>query len=642
VAVSLLGLYSRDHISELLIERGREALIEHDRTYLREKLIDLGVILTHHLDLAEQSLRLQALEVERALAAPTPREAPVTLTEDFAAGRVATRHVDPYHRPAPERVPLSISLAHGAFALAPGVTETPAIRADRARLASVEPRYRALHEESTLDSLWHYTALESGLLHLFPGHAEVPADYDPRTRLWYRAARAADELILTDVMVDMATGVPILTLAMPVHGPDGSVVGVTALDMAQRTLLSRHAHNHHAPHDWMSEARLFLLATEPGTERLRIMAGSDDSDHEQPPQATAPLPVIGPVEYQAVTALVPGEVGLYGFDDSVSGNPQLLGITPLPEVGRYLALSYPLSTTAIDTVAREFAELRDRNTRWLSVLALVIALAAIGLAIIGARRFTGPIQRIIEATGHIARGEPHRQLELNRRDELGELACSIDSMAHHLTTLRHEQDQALLRMVRSLTRALEQKDSYTATHSRRVSHYAVKLGRRLQLSERSLRDLRFGALIHDLGKIGVPDRVLGKPGRLTVEEQRLMHSHPAHAARILAPLRQRAPAAVEIAVHHHERWDGSGYPEGLRGGQIPLLARIVAIADAWESMTSDRVYRPAMTSERALSILECEYNSGQWDPELMREFIGLIREELAAIREKRHTATRSA
>ena len=151
------------------------------------------------------------------------------------------------------------------------------------------------------------------------------------------------------------------------------------------------------------------------------------------------------------------------------------------------------------------------------------------------------------------------------------------------------------------------------------------LGEHLGLDEEELRVLSQGALMHDLGKIGIPDNILKKPGVLDESEFEIIKQHPMMTSEILDTL-ETSDHFAAIARSHHERWDGTGYPDGLNGEDIPLLARIVAIADAWDAMTSNRVYRDAMNEDIVLDIFEREQESGQWDPYLVGKFIKLIRQ----------------
>jgi putative nucleotidyltransferase with HDIG domain len=177
----------------------------------------------------------------------------------------------------------------------------------------------------------------------------------------------------------------------------------------------------------------------------------------------------------------------------------------------------------------------------------------------------------------------------------------------------------------ALAKALEARDDNTSSHSLNVTRYSMLLGEHLGLSEEELRALSQGALLHDLGKIGIPDDILKKPGDLNDAEFEIIKTHPMMTTEILDSI-ETSDHFAAIARSHHERWDGAGYPDGLYGEDIPLLARIVAIADAWDAMTSNRVYRDAMSENIALDIFEREKNSGQWDPYLVEKFLKLMRQ----------------
>ncbi len=183
----------------------------------------------------------------------------------------------------------------------------------------------------------------------------------------------------------------------------------------------------------------------------------------------------------------------------------------------------------------------------------------------------------------------------------------------------------LMGILFALAKALEARDDNTSSHSLNVTKYSMLLGEHLGLDTEELRSLSQGALLHDLGKIGIPDDILKKPGNLDDSEFEIIKKHPTLTSEILDSL-ETSDHFAAIARSHHERWDGTGYPDGLNGENIPLLARIVAIADAWDAMTSNRVYRDAMSENIALDIFEREKNSGQWDPYLADKFIELIRQ----------------
>ena len=176
--------------------------------------------------------------------------------------------------------------------------------------------------------------------------------------------------------------------------------------------------------------------------------------------------------------------------------------------------------------------------------------------------------------------------------------------------------------VSALSQAIDAKDGFTRGHADRVSRIASAVARELKLSESVIEQIELAGLLHDIGKIGVEDRILMKPMRLEADEQELMRRHPIYGASILEPSAALRPL-VPLVLHHHENFDGSGYPEGLKGDQIPLGSRIIIVADAYEAMTSDRIYRKAIGHTRAMEQLN-KYKGIQFDPVAVRALEQLI------------------
>jgi HD-GYP domain-containing protein (c-di-GMP phosphodiesterase class II) len=174
--------------------------------------------------------------------------------------------------------------------------------------------------------------------------------------------------------------------------------------------------------------------------------------------------------------------------------------------------------------------------------------------------------------------------------------------------------------VRTLAGALELRDDQTGDHATRVSATGLRLARAVAPDLAADPQLEYGFLLHDLGKIGVPDAILLKPGSLTDSEMQRMAKHPLLGARLLEQLPYLSGTARDVVLHHHERWSGAGYPHGLRGEQIPLAARVFALADAFDAMTNDRPYRRAMQLEHALAEISAGAGA-QFDPELARVFV---------------------
>ncbi len=188
-----------------------------------------------------------------------------------------------------------------------------------------------------------------------------------------------------------------------------------------------------------------------------------------------------------------------------------------------------------------------------------------------------------------------------------------------------ELAQAYDKTLEGWARALELRDELTEGHTRRVTQMTLELAHQIGIPEADLEHIRRGAILHDIGKIGVPDSILGKPGRLTLAEQEIMQRHPQHAYDMLSGIPFLHPA-TDIPHCHHEHWDGSGYPQGLKGEQIPLAARIFALVDVWDALTSDRPYRSAWSKKKALEYIR-QQSGKYFDPDVTEAFIKMLDEK---------------
>lgn len=186
----------------------------------------------------------------------------------------------------------------------------------------------------------------------------------------------------------------------------------------------------------------------------------------------------------------------------------------------------------------------------------------------------------------------------------------------------------------SLATSIEAKDPYTEGHCERLSEYSVALAERLGLPDEICVALRRAGIVHDVGKVAVPEHILLKPGRLTDEEWKVMRQHPIIGERICQPLKSFR-LVLPIIRHHHEKLDGTGYPDGLRGDEIPLTARILQIVDVYDALTTERPYRKAMTPAEAFSVLRDEVKRGWWDASLLDEMEELISATAAPARRQR-------
>jgi putative two-component system response regulator len=195
-----------------------------------------------------------------------------------------------------------------------------------------------------------------------------------------------------------------------------------------------------------------------------------------------------------------------------------------------------------------------------------------------------------------------------------------------LIKLKHRTDELerAESVLFTLARSIEGKDPYTHGHCERLMNYSVSLGEHLGLPEEQIVALRRAGIVHDIGKIAVPDAILLKPGKLTPDEWKLIQEHPVVGERICAPLKSFR-SVLPIIRHHHEKCDGSGYPDGLRGAAIPVTARILQIVDVYDALTTERPYKPAFSITDALQTMKQEVAKGWWDPQIFDEFEQLVR-----------------
>jgi len=276
-------------------------------------------------------------------------------------------------------------------------------------------------------------------------------------------------------------------------------------------------------------------------------------------------------------------------------------VKPLAEMARIATLP---AQRSLDQ-ARDDAGVAELNRQALAFVSVVV-LAAVLVGYFFAVGISGPIRGLAASTRAISRGEFHQRSPVRGALEISELAENFNKMAgdieeyiERLKESAEENRELFLGSIRMLAAAIDEKDPYTRGHSGRVAKYSTLIGRELGLKPEDLDTLRISALLHDVGKIGVEDRVLKKPGALTPEEFDLMKQHTVKGANIMRPVSQLKEMLPGIELHH-EHMDGRGYPYGLQGPQIPLMARIIGVADTLDAMTTNRPYQSAMELDFAL------------------------------------------
>ena len=222
-----------------------------------------------------------------------------------------------------------------------------------------------------------------------------------------------------------------------------------------------------------------------------------------------------------------------------------------------------------------------------------------------ASTLTRPLGRLLATARAVTRGDLSARTQISSSDEIGALASAFDTMTQRL-------QQQHTGTVRALASAIDARDPYTLGHSVRVGQLAMELGRKLALPSAMLQHLEIGGYLHDIGKIGIRDAVLLKPGELTEEQRAIIEEHPRIGLRILEPV-DLPPEVIAFVGGHHERLNGSGYPRGLQQDEISLVARIAAVADIYDALTTDRPYRTALISREAFEAIAREADSGLLD-----------------------------
>jgi HD-GYP domain-containing protein (c-di-GMP phosphodiesterase class II) len=232
------------------------------------------------------------------------------------------------------------------------------------------------------------------------------------------------------------------------------------------------------------------------------------------------------------------------------------------------------------------------------------------LSSLSARRITSPLQVLTRSSQAIARGDFSQRVHLKTRTEIGELATTFNTMSEELEQFvedlkraAEENKNLFMGSIQTLAGAVDEKDPYTRGHSDRVTKYSMMIATEMGLDPGFLEILRISAQLHDVGKIGIEDRILKKPGALTPEEFEIMKTHTTKGANLLRPVPQLREMLPGIELHH-EALNGRGYPYGLKGDQIPLLARVIAVADTFDALTTNRPYQKAHDSEQALGIIQ--------------------------------------
>ena len=278
--------------------------------------------------------------------------------------------------------------------------------------------------------------------------------------------------------------------------------------------------------------------------------------------------------------------------------------------------------------AAAYAPVRRNQKRTLGLTALA-AMVALGIGFALSRRLITPLQHLAATSSEIAQGNLAVRTTVRGEDEIARLGGNFNNMAGNIEALVRRLKKALrqnqelfLETIRTLAAAIDAKDRYTRGHSERVSSYSMAISKHLGLTQEEVFRVHIAAILHDVGKLGVKDGILNKPGGLSDEEFEVMRKHPAIGAQIMSPIRMLKDIIPGIR-NHHETWDGTGYPDRLQGDQIPMVARIIGIADTFDAMTTTRPYQQAMTLDYVLSKMQAMSGS-RFDPTVIDAFMAAV------------------
>lgn len=263
------------------------------------------------------------------------------------------------------------------------------------------------------------------------------------------------------------------------------------------------------------------------------------------------------------------------------------------------------------------------NSRW--QIFILVASANFLIILVGinlANVITRPLIQLVQASVEVSKGDLDVQIRTRTNDEISVLTESFNSMVTSLNQSQKELIKAYDNTLEGWGKALELRDHETEGHSERVTQLAVRLAEAMQIGGEALVNIRRGALLHDIGKMGIPDSILYKKGSLTLEEMAIVRKHPEFAFSMLKGI-DYLQGALEIPYCHHEKWDGTGYPHGLKGEEIPVSARIFAIVDVWDALTNDRPYRKAVPREKVIPYLK-DQSGKHFDPAVVDVFMQIL------------------
>jgi len=453
---------------------------------------------------------------------------------------------------------------------------------------------------------WIYLGCEEdGSIFITPIDDTMPQDYDCRTRDWYqKAANNRDKAVWTDPYLDAGEiGGYVVTVAKAVEN-DGNLVGAIGLDIK----LSR-----------FSDIVNDIIYGEKGTLMLVNSSGEIFSH----PDSNMLMTNIKEDE-ELSSQLISGDgTSIFYY----KGVEHVMSYMTIPETGWKLIGMIPLD------VNQTLAPITARAIQ----VAVVSVIVTFLIGYLLSKVITRPVANIMEGIKNISQGKLDEHIHIDSKDEFKVLGDQFNNMVDTLRTLIEERNnnvkeltkmneeirRSYLSTVQSLANAIEASDKYTRGHCERVSNISLAIAKKMGLGEDELNALEFASILHDIGKIGVPSAVLNKEGKLTTEEFDMIKKHPTIGYDILSDV-DFLYESRKILLEHHERIDGTGYPRGLKGDDISLLAKIISVADAYDAMTSSRPYRKIPLTDEQVKTELIKGKGTQFDSEVVDNFLELL------------------
>ncbi|WP_291637172.1 HD domain-containing phosphohydrolase, partial [Clostridium sp.] len=456
-------------------------------------------------------------------------------------------------------------------------------------LDSIYQKWMGLTLSSKDITCFNYGLEEDGSLFISPIDVTIPSDYDSRTREWYKGTlNKKGDIFWTEPYVDAGeSGKMLQTVSKAVYDDKGKLKGVIGLDIELKKFTEIIDNLSYAKNSY-----IFLLN-------------------------------------QKNDVLAHNSYNLHYFKNNIIDNinqnksDEIINI----DKNKYVVSEVPINVNNWKLVAitktNLESELSSIKNRIISIFLIAIALS-IFMAIRMSKNLLRPLNKLIIATEQVSDGNFKIRTSIKSNDEFSILSSSFNQMLDQIEILLKERDDNYLNTIKVLANSIEASDLYTRGHCDRVDEIALAIARNLKLSDQQKNTLKFACILHDVGKIGVPNTILNKPGRLTIEEYELIKKHPLIGYQIIKEIDfLKEPA--EIILQHHERIDGHGYPNGLLGPEIRIEAKILSVADTYDSMSTSRIYRKNILPFYEIEKELVESKGKQLDAEIVDILLELLK-----------------